>query len=453
MANLLPSLLASGFAPSGPLPSRILGRLDELARAATARGVTPPRWALLLELDDPALVEDLLARGLRVMLVLPQAWRVARLAEAIEDLNQPGLRLCGELLADQQGEVCWYRYNDPRCDGILSPQELQASRPNLRLDALEMRPLHTLDSLRHAWSESDGPLEGEGLLLLRDAGQLELLAGADLLLNDLAALAWFAPLPGEAEPGDSLRASLAARFLVPWPEADPGHWWRRDAALELSAERRSLQQLLARSTGQLEQLRGEREALALRQAELQAERDGLLQIQAELAAQLALRDTQAAQRQQQFEALQQEFGALQLESAEQRSAAEALQADNRLRQEESQRLNDQGVVLQEECLALQAALVGLQGQLQEAQAGRDQALAEREQAQQEREELQAVIARLQAEAERLREDLHQALRARQLQQDQLAALTNRAEDSSRELDELRLRLALLIEAAVPLDPP
>lgn len=396
MANPLPSLLASGFAPSGPLPSRILGRLDELARAATARGATPPRWALLLELDDPALVEDLLARGLRVMLVLPQAWRVARLAEAVEDLNQPGLRLCGELLAAQPGEVCWYRYNDPRCDGLLSPQELAASRPNLRLDALEMRPLHTLDSLRHAWIESDGPLEGEGLLLLRDAGQLELLAGADLLLNDLAALAWFAPSAGGAEPGDPLRASLAARFLVPWPEADPGHWWRRDAALELNAERRSLQQLLARSTGQLEQLRGEREALALRQAELQAERDGLLQTQAEQAAQLALRDSQAAQRQQQFE------------------------------------------VLQQECLALQAA--------------RDQALAERDQAQQQCEELQAGNVRLQAEAERLREDLHEALRARQRQQDQLAALTDRAEQSSCELDELRLRLALLIEAAVPNDP-
>lgn len=451
MANPLPSLLAAGISPSGPPPSRILGRLDELARVATSRGVEAPRWALLVELDDPALVEDLLARGLRVMLVLPQAWRVARLAEAIEDLNQPGLRLCAELLAAQPGEMCWYRYNDPRCDGIRSPQELQASRPNLRLDALEMRSLHTLDSLRHAWTQSDGPLEGEGLLLLRDAEQLELLAGADLLLNDLAALACFAPLDGVAESGDSLRADLAARFLVPWPEADPGQWWRRDAALELQAERRSLQQLLARSTGQLEQLRAEREALALRQAELQAERDGLLQIQAELAAQLALQDTQAAHQQQRFEALQQEFGALQVEWATQCSAAEVLQTDNAVRQEESQRLSHQAGVMQEECLALQAELVGLQGQLQEAQAGRDQALAERDQAQQEREQLKAGIARLQAEAERLREDLHEVLRARQLQQDQLAALTNRAEQSSRDLEDMRLRLALLIEAAAPDD--
>lgn len=455
MANLLPSLLASGIAPSDASPSRILGQLDALARTAESRDVPAPSWALLIELDDPGLLEDLLARGLRVMLVLPQAWRVARLAEAIEDLNRPGLRLCGEALAAEAGEVCWYRYNDPRCDGTRSPQELQASRPNLRLDALEMRPLHTLDSLRHAWIERDGPLEGEGVLLLSHAGQLELLAGADLLLNDLAALAWFGPLDaqpdGDAEavvdhgseqevPSPSLSDSLSARFLAPWPEAEPGHWWRRDVALEFKAERRNLQLLLANSTGQLEQLRAEREALALRQAELQAERDGMLQAQAEQVAQLAFQAAQAARWQQEHHSLQQEHHSLQQESAAQRAAAEALQEDNRLRQEEAQRLSDQGGMLQQECLALQAELAALRTQLQEAQAGCAEALAERGQ-------LQAGMAALQAEAERLREDLHEALRARQHQQDQLAGLTDRAEQSSRELEVLRQRLVLLIEAA------
>jgi hypothetical protein len=448
VANLLPSLLASGIAPSDASPSRILGQLDALARTAESRDVPAPSWAVLIELDDPGLLEDLLARGLRVMLVLPQAWRVARLAEAIEDLNRPGLRLCGELLAAEAGEVCWYRYNDPRCDGTRSPQELQASRPNLRLDALEMRPLHTLDSLRHAWIERDGELEGEGVLLLSHAGQLELLPGADLLLNDLAALAWFGPLDAQPHadaepvvdhgsepevPCRSLSDSLSARFLVPWPEAEPGHWWRRDVALEFKAERRSLQLLLASSTGQLEQLRAEREALALRQAELQAERDGMLQAQAEQVAQLAFQAAQAARWQQEHHSLQQE-------SAAQRAAAEALQEDNRLCQEEAQRLSDQGGLLQQECLALQAELAALRAQLQEAQAGCAEALAERAQ-------LQAGMAALQAEAERLREDLHEALRARQHQQDQLAGLTDRAEQSSRELEVLRQRLVLLIEAA------
>jgi hypothetical protein len=443
VANLLSSLLASGFAPPGATPSRIARQLDALARAAESRDVSPPGWALLVELDDPGLVEDLLARGLRVMLVLPQAWRVERLAEAVDDLNRPGLRLCGELLASEPGEVCWYSYNDPRCDGTSSPQELQLSRPNLRLDALEMRPLHTLDSLRHAWIERDGPLEGEGVLLLSDAGQLELLAGADLLLNDLAALAWFGP--GDAQPPDS----LAARFLAPWPEAEPGQWWRRDGALELRAECRTLQQMLARCTAQLEHLRAEREHLAQRQAELQAERDGSLQTQAEQAAQLALQIAQAVRLQQEHSSLLQQY-------AEQLSTAEALQEDSRRHLEESQRLSDQGLLLQEQCLALQAEVSAVRGQLQLGQAGLAEALAERDQARAERDQLlaergqlQAGIATLQAEAERQREDLHEALRARQQQQEQLAGLTDRAERSSRELEVLRQRLVLLIEAAEP----
>ncbi len=455
MANLLPSLLASGIAPSEPSPSRILCQLDALARTAASRDVPPPGWALLIELDDPGLVEDLLGRGLRVMLVLPQLWRVERLAEAIEDLNRPGLRLCSELLAAEPGEVCWYRYNDPRCDGTLSPQELQASRPNLRLEALDTRPLHTLDSLRHAWIESDGPLEGEGVLLLSHAGQLELLAGADLLLNDLAALAWLGVEQGSGQevPGRSLSERLSARFLAPWPEAEPGHWWRRDVALEFNAERRSLQLQLARTTEQLEQLRAEREALALRQAELQAERDGWLLAQAEQVAQLAVQAAQAARWQQEHHSLLQEHQSLQQECAEQRTAAEALQQDNHLRQEDVQRLSHQAELQQQECLALQAELAALRGQLQETQAGRDHALMERDQLLQERAQLQSGIAGLQAEAERLREDLHEALRARQHQQEQLAGLTERAEQSSRELEGLRQRLVLLIEAAaVPAEP-
>ncbi len=439
--------------PQAPSAARIHGLLEALGRSGEGRDAGPPRWVILLELDDPDLIEALRARGLRLILVLPQAWRVQRLAEAIDAIDTPGFRLCDQLFAAESGEVCWYTYNDPRCDGTRSPGELEADRPNLRLESLEMRPQHTLDSLRHAWTERDGPLEGEGLLLLRDADQLALLAGGGSLLADLAALAWFAPGEANTPPG-ALLPALASHFLVPWPEAEPGHWWRRDAALELRAENRELHQLWTDSTRHLDQLRGEREAIAQRQLELQAERDALLQSQAGLAAQLAIQQGLASRLAQQLEAERAEAEA-------QRAAAAQVQAELERSGEEVALLRQRAELQQNEGEALQAELAGVRAQLEVLQAGcdqlqqeRDHTVAEREQARAACEQSQERITALQAESERLREDLQEALRLRQGHQEQLATLTLRADHSSRALEELRLELARLIEAgARPAEAP
>ena len=196
------------------------------------------------------------------------------------------------LLGEQSQDCSWYSYNDPRRNGLASPEMMRHDFPNLRLVGVELREQITLAALVDDWlpAQSDG-----GMLVLKGDRAFSLLPSAGDRLNRLATLV----LPGdEGHPQlqpqaviSELTCQLEACWLAPDGLVDDqwlgrAQMWKRDQHLRfqhtvllerdgLRTEREVLQQQVAEQAQCLGVVESEREALTAEVDGLRTERDGL----------------------------------------------------------------------------------------------------------------------------------------------------------------------------------
>ncbi|MFN9619143.1 MAG: hypothetical protein ACK55X_05455 [Synechococcaceae cyanobacterium] len=373
-----------------------------------------PPWQVLIGPFAAELIEAERDHGAPLLLVPNNLEQAEELARLFQGRSGAGLFFSRELLGPEDREMCWYRYNDCRFDGVSSPDQLRPLAPNLRLRDLELRPLVRLDSLIHGWANHDPELAalvaaGGGRVWLQCKQPAPIVAGVSRVVEVISEICW-TPLGSAEDPalGESVLATVSAWlesscFQAPERRPVNAHSaaqsliWRQDPLRLATARAQQLEVELARLR---EELEGQRQAFAAERQSWQegaeAERASLAVAQAEESSRLA---EEAEALRQELQALRQELeGQRQAFAAERQAFAaeqEALRlscdAQVRAWQAEREAGATEAHVLAQ---ARESEIAGLQAQL----ADRTQALVH----------LQGEAERWHAEAERQRQRLQQA---------------------------------------------
>lgn len=262
------------------------------AKATTSGGRRPLSaeidWCVLIGPGSPEMLEVVLASGVPLLVVCANPGSSPWLQALQSQLLPHQLGVCTAVPGAGADERRWYRYNDPRHDGLRPPGDLQTLYPNLQLVASEPLRQLPLSAILEQWPWAEG---NRGWLVVESQPSRHntvesLLQGTGAWLQRFAAV-WMAggpSIPAE-ERGPSAEPPAWHRWLEQaclYPEAD-GRWQRdqriwleqrvRDRALQhegLTDELTALQSSLASITA-------ERDALAISQQHVLKDRDSLAQ--------------------------------------------------------------------------------------------------------------------------------------------------------------------------------
>lgn len=228
-------------------------------------------WLVCIGAPEPGLLESLDGGAQPLLLVLPSQDQAQQLLDGWGEEQWPAhWELQVQLVGAQSGECSWFRYNDPRCDGVVPLDQLRPRYPNLQLEGMELRPQLSLNALLQGWAPAAA--DGGVLLLAADPGEL-----LPLLSTELAQrLQGVVQQGGAADVDPDLEARLRLASLVPESHAS-ACVWRRDPMLHLERT------LLA----ERDQLKQERDGLHTRVQDLEQR---LAAINTELDSILALLD-------------------------------------------------------------------------------------------------------------------------------------------------------------------
>ena len=194
----------------------------------------PAPWAVLIGVQDPALVADWSASVPRLLVVQPNPLLAGRLLDAWDGRLPPGLEIETEPLALQPGPICWYAYNDSRLDGTTAPDSLRPIFPNLALWEQTLRIGQTLQQLLAAWWQRSGDPGGSGVLQVPAAGFEVAVRSAGPLIDRFEQLQVHPGGRASAAPAAEalsgpLQQWLASRCFSPaTAEQPPVGVWRRD---------------------------------------------------------------------------------------------------------------------------------------------------------------------------------------------------------------------------------
>ena len=420
------------------------------------REAAPP-WQVLIGPFAAEHVEAELEHGGPVLLVPNDRERADALAQEFVGRGGGRLYFSRDLLAGEDGELCWYRYSDARFDGVTPPEELHHLAPNLRLRDLDLRPVVRLDSLIHSWANRDSALAavvsaGGGRVWLQSKQPVPIVAGVSRVVEVIGEFCW-TPL---GTPVDPPAGPASLERVAHWLESSgfqpaerrpvnaqcsaPSLVWRQDRLQRAASRQRQLE-------GEIERLREEHAALieehgaaqACWQTESQVQRQGAAAAREEAAAERSRLEGDVARLEGELARLQGQVIWLEGEAARWAGEGASLQQELGGARAEGEALRQQIVVLQR----------GLATQ-------REQLLAE---AAQERVAREAEIGRLGLESVVLRQEA-EALRQEAAGQQQevagqrqaLEAARQELEAARQELETLRRekeeqRQALLAEAA------
>jgi ribosomal protein S8 len=275
------------------------GRLhEELSQAA---------WIVLVGTADRFMLECLRGLSAPVLVVEPDHGLLQERAEASAAFGLQGIVLQEQVVGANSKEVCWYRYNDARLNGLEPLAALKPRYPNLSLESIEVRQQISLAQLLQAWEPA---LVDGGVLVLPEQAGLDWLDGAVSCLQRLRALCWERGASWSTPSQQHLEAVLADSWLVsqmedmtPQPLLQV---WRRDPVLHFQAtvlverdhllkEVKLLEYDKSALVAERDGVMAEREALSSQLAVLEgekialvAERDGVMAEREALSSQLAV---------------------------------------------------------------------------------------------------------------------------------------------------------------------
>ena len=230
-------------------------------------------WIVLVGTANRLVLECL--RGLTppILIVEPDPGLLEERAEVAAAFGLEGIAFLEQLVGGDAKEASWYRYNDPRLNGVEPLSCLKTRYPNLSLESVEVRQQVSLVQLLQAWEPAS--VDG-GVLVLPEQAGLDWLDGAVPCLRRLRALVW---QWGESWPTplqQQLDAVLADCWLV--PEIDEGLprlsplVWRRDSALHFQATVLTQRDQLLK---QVQLLEDSQVALVVERDGVMSERDAL----------------------------------------------------------------------------------------------------------------------------------------------------------------------------------
>jgi hypothetical protein len=425
-----------------------------------------PPWQVLIGPFASEHIEAELDHGAPLLLVPNDLERAEALAQQFEGGGGGRLSFSRDLLAADDREVCWYRYSDPRFDGVTPPEELHHLAPNLRLRDLELRAAVRLDSLIHSWANRDPALAalvsaGGGRVWLQGKQPLPIVAGVSRVVEVIGEFCW-TPL---GTPVDPPGGPASQERLAEWLESSGFHpaerrtvnaqcaasslVWRQDPLRRAAVRQQRLEAESERLRQERDGLGQERDGLrqdveVLRQ-EAEVLRASLAEAEARQAALTAAHAAADSRWQAEREALQQAAGAerslleaevlrlsgeadgLRQEAETQRQGLEAEAAAERaVREAEIVRLAQEGVVQRQEAEGLRREAEVLRREA-EALRGEVEALRlEGESLRLEGESLRQEAAdRTQEAAERAQEAAYLRQRLETLQQEVDAAAAQR----------------------------
>ena len=311
------SLGAASAPPVGGRNGRPEPRIATLPPRAALLALSPvreaaPPWQVLIGPFAAEHIEAELDHGAPLLVVPNDLERAEALAPQFEGRGGGQLFFSRDLLAADDREVCWYRYSDPRFDGVTPPEELHHLAPNLRLRDLELRAVVRLDSLIHGWANRDSALAalvsaGGGRVWLQGKQPLPIVAGVSRVVEVIGEFCW-TPL---GTPVDPPGGPASQERLAEWLESSGFHpaerrtvnaqsaasslVWRQDPLRRAAARQQRLE-------GENERLRQERDGLG---QEAEALRVLLAQAEARQAALTAEHAAADSRWQDEREALQQ----------------------------------------------------------------------------------------------------------------------------------------------------
>lgn len=235
-SQFLPAQADQTWCGAGEIPERVLKRLAcgdrDLPRirpdtAARPLAMSPapeaaPPWQVLIGAFDPEHIEAELAAGAPLLLVPNNPDLAVSLARQFQERPEGRLHFSRELIGAEDGEVCWYRYNDPRFDGVSPPDELLPRVANLRLRDLALRRVARLDSLIHGWANQDPALAalvsaGGGRLWVQSKLPVPIVAGVSRVVEVIGEFCWN-PL-GSLDAAEDGPAAADLETLAGWLES------------------------------------------------------------------------------------------------------------------------------------------------------------------------------------------------------------------------------------------
>ena len=194
-------------------------------QALQSEMISSAAWLVCLGAPDPDLLDRLAGGTQPVLLVVTTEAQAQELLDAWGRQRWPERwELQVQLVGAESGECTWFRYNDPRCDGVVPLEPLRLQYPNLQLEGMELRPQTSLNALLEAWE----PAAADGGVVWLGSAPDDLLAS---LSREVALrLQGVVGQGGAANP--DLQARLRMASLVPG-SGEPVSVWRRDPVLHL----------------------------------------------------------------------------------------------------------------------------------------------------------------------------------------------------------------------------
>lgn len=144
------------------------------------------KWLVVVGIDEQDLLAVASACAGPVLVVLPDQSSLEQLHEQWLECIPPNVQLKVQLLGSHCGEHAWFYYNDARLDGTIPIEQLQITRPNLRVERVELREQTTLGHLLAGWQ----PARDDGGMLLIAGPLGSLLQSAGDHLQKVACLFW-----------------------------------------------------------------------------------------------------------------------------------------------------------------------------------------------------------------------------------------------------------------------
>jgi hypothetical protein len=250
---------------------------------------TQAPWTVLVSCGGAALAHELIKIGRPLLVVESDPEQVEELKDQRLVESTSLLTVCCELLGDQAGEACWYRYNDPRQNGTAQPDTTRSRFPNLQLLSLELRPLRKLDDVLTAWerriaSGSQCNLQGLGALVATGIQTIPLLEGGSQWLERFSYLLLPRPTLNTNEENEEWMSILGHHYLAEEVSSAESAAYR--GFIQLKKEREKLLEFklnLARE--QIRSLTEERETMLCQQGSISADKAALDIQHHELSAQ------------------------------------------------------------------------------------------------------------------------------------------------------------------------
>lgn len=190
------------------------------------------KWLVCIGAPHLALLNSLADREHPMLLVLPSREKEQGLLERSGREGWPEhWEPQAQLVGAQDGESTWFRYSDPRCDGVIPADQLLLNYPNLKLEGIELRQQISLNTLLETWKPASN--DGGVLLLAPESSDLLGSLNTTLAMRLVGVVQQGFRVKPDPDPDLVGRLGLASLVPLAGGASEGACVWRRDPMVYL----------------------------------------------------------------------------------------------------------------------------------------------------------------------------------------------------------------------------